>query len=124
MNTSQIWEKVSDFLKNQMTQESYDLWIKPLSPVSISDNKFTIQAPNKFFSDCIVQHHKKNIEKLLSELNDNKKIAIEFQYLQDLDSILKKSEETLPLEETLDAPTMLETSFNTKFSFDNFVERL
>ena len=76
METAQIWEKIAEYLKRQLSPESYDLWIKPLSPVSLEENKFTIQVPNKFFSNWIKLHHKENIENLLAELTDNKKIEI------------------------------------------------
>ncbi|MBU0951352.1 MAG: chromosomal replication initiator protein DnaA [Elusimicrobia bacterium] len=122
MEINLIWEKITEFLKKQLSQESYDLWIKPLSPISLEENKFTIQVPNKFFSNWIKLHHKENIENMIAELSGIKKIDLAFKHMHDLDLLLKKTEKEEPQQESQDADELLETSFNPKYSFENFIE--
>ena len=122
MEINQIWDKITEFLKVQLSQESFDLWIKPISPVSFENGKFVIQVPNKFFSNWIKLHHKENIESMISELTGIKDTAISFVHMQDLEPILKRTEEQKPQEEESDVQEILETSFNPKYSFENFIE--
>ncbi len=122
MDQTQIWEKITDFLKEQLTQESFDLWIKPLVPVSFSENKLIIKAPNKFFSDWLKTHYEKNIIKLICELTNSENVEIEYEHLHNLDDILKEKTHEETTEETEFAPTILESFFNPKYSFETFVE--
>ncbi|MDI6641050.1 MAG: chromosomal replication initiator protein DnaA [Elusimicrobiota bacterium] len=121
MNLESIWEEVSKFLKGQMSEESYDLWIKPIKPLSLSEDKLTVEVPNKFFSNWIKEHHKENIENLVTKVTKSKKVELEFKHRQDLDSILKKTEAEVEPEEPEEIPTAEET-FNPKYTFETFVE--
>lgn len=120
-NVDELWKKVVDNLRSQMSQELFNLWIQPLKPVSIDNNVLLLRVPNKYFSDWLKSHQKQNIENILSgEAQQN--VAIEFQEEQDLTSILKKVEDiqepaiaTQPLKEFDIA------QFNVKYSFDAFV---
>ncbi|MEW6040469.1 MAG: chromosomal replication initiator protein DnaA [Elusimicrobiota bacterium] len=121
MEIQDVWGKISNFLKEQITQESFDLWIKPLTPVSLTDSRFTIQVPNKFFSDWIIQNQKKNIEKFLREMY-NKKIDLEFKHQQDLESIIQKNIPPIEPEPVQSSLLLFGSLFNPKYTFDMFVE--
>jgi len=122
MNHTQIWEKIIEFIKEQLTQESFDLWIKPLTPVDFSENKLIIQAPNKFFSEWLKNHYEKSILNLICELTKSEKAEIEYRHLQNLDEILKEKNQEQEPEKSIESPTIIESSFNPKYSFDTFVE--
>ena len=49
MNQDELWQKISGYLEETMSKESFDLWIKPVTPVSYDDEALTLQVPNKFF---------------------------------------------------------------------------
>ena len=121
-NLEPVWEKILNYLTQQLTKESFDLWIKPLKPLSLTENKLTIQAPNKFFSDWFIQKHKKNVENILTELTGTKS-ELEFKHLQELDSIISKTTIQEPTTEDIsEVMPLVETSFNQKYTFDTFVE--
>ena len=88
----ELWKKVVDNLREQMAPETFNLWIQPLKPVSVNNAIFTLQVPNKYFSDWILTHQKSNIEKILSA-EAHQDLKIHFQEVQDLTSILKKVED-------------------------------
>jgi chromosomal replication initiator protein len=121
MDVQVVWEKIIAFLKERITQESFDLWIKPLVPLNLSESKLIIQSPNKFFSDWMIQNQKKNIEKFIKETFD-KKIELEFKHVQDLESILEKNAPAVETEIQEATPLLAGMSFNPKYTFDMFVE--
>lgn len=117
----ELWKKVVDNLQQQMVQESYNLWIQPLKPVSLSGGRLTLQVPNKYFSEWLKTHQQKNIETFIKdELKED--VAIEFQEVQDLTSILKKVED-IQEPATVAAPVKVQADelFNQKYIFDRFV---
>ena len=121
MDIQQIWQKIAKTLEEQMPQESFDLWIKPIQPVELTEKKFTVTVPNKFFSDWVNQHQKANIEKLLSE-NLDRKVSLNFNFLQDLEAILKTTKENIEPVPEEEIKTILEQEFNPKYIFDTFIE--
>jgi chromosomal replication initiator protein len=123
MNTMEnIWDAIIENLKSSLAQETFDLWIKPIKPLSMSDNKFIIEVPNKFFVDWVNQHQKDNIENIIKEKCDNKRYSLEFQCNQDIDTILKAAQtDQLPAEPIEDAAEIVSDEFNSRYTFDSFV---
>ncbi|MCB4792235.1 MAG: chromosomal replication initiator protein DnaA [Elusimicrobia bacterium] len=120
-NVEKLWKKVVENLQGQMSQESFNLWIIPLRPISAENGKFLLQVPNKYFSDWIKNYQKNNIEKILSEEIQGD-VKLEFQEMQDLTSILKKVEDILePAVPQHASKEFSQEQFNPKYTFDNFV---
>lgn len=63
-----IWEKVVDNLTLSIGNDSVNLWIKPLKPLSLAENVLTLSVPNIFFSQWIEKNQQYNIEQILSGL--------------------------------------------------------
>lgn len=120
-NVEEIWKKVVENLQQQLVQESFNLWVQPLKPLSYSNGSFVLQVPNKYFSEWIKTNQKDNIEKLLSG-EVQSPVTLEFREIQDLTSILKK------VEDIHEPPSVSQTSkdlsddnFNPRYTFDRFV---
>src|SRR6478736_4102847 len=62
-----LWEDVLSALKPQMNDESYELWFKPVRPLSLDAGKLVLQVPNNFFCDWLRDHYQPLIEQLLQE---------------------------------------------------------
>ena len=120
-NVEEIWKKVVENLQQQLAQETFNLWIQPLKPISLDNEKFILQVPNKYFSDWLTTHQKENIEKFISaETQTN--VKLEFQEIQDLTSILKKVEDIQePVSVSQPVKVLTDENFNPKYTFDRFV---
>jgi chromosomal replication initiator protein len=120
-NAEELWKKVVQNLQQQLSPESFNLWVQPLKPLSLNNNVFTVLVPNKYFSDWLKSHQKANIEKIFSaELQAA--VTLEFQELQDLTSILKKVEdiqEPTSVAQPVKSPT--DDNCNLRYTFDRFV---
>lgn len=117
----EIWKKVVDNLQSNLANETFNLWIQPLKPISMENGKFKLQVPNKYFSEWIKTHQKKNIEQIINtELNAEAEIV--FEEIQDLTSILKKVEDIQePAASAQPVRVSADEHFNPRYIFDRFV---
>ncbi len=120
-NAEELWKSVVDNLRQQMVPESFNLWIQPLKPISFSQGKFVLQVPNKYFSDWLKGHQQETIEKIL-QAQSQQDVALEFQEIQDLTSILKKVEDIQePPAVAQPVKVMADDQINTRYTFDRLV---
>ncbi|MBN1823875.1 MAG: chromosomal replication initiator protein DnaA [Endomicrobiales bacterium] len=110
-----------DNLQSNLANETFNLWIQPLKPISMENGKFKLQVPNKYFSEWIKTHQKKNIEQIINtELNAEAEIV--FEEIQDLTSILKKVEDIQePAASAQPVRVSADEHFNPRYIFDRFV---
>jgi len=121
MDNEIIWQKIFDILKNEVQQETFDLWIKPIKPKEMIENVFILQVPNKFYVEWLKKNQKMNIEKLLQEIT-GKQLEVDFTIEQDIDTITKGTQlEPLPPLPEQEFETHIESEFNPKYTFDTFV---
>src|SRR5262245_23588580 len=56
--TTQLWGQVLTAVQVRLdSQHSFDTWLKPIQPVSLSPQLVELEVPNPFFIDWIHQHH-------------------------------------------------------------------
>jgi len=46
-----FWTKVTDSLKERVGQQNFDIWIKPISFVSVQGDSVELEVPNRFFKN-------------------------------------------------------------------------
>lgn len=49
-----LWVKIDEMLQQNITEVSYSVWIKPLSPVEIRSGEFVMLAPTNFIRNTVV----------------------------------------------------------------------
>ena len=57
------WEKITDCLKGEVTEISFNTWISPIVPLFIEDNVIYLEVPTDF--------HRTNIQSRFNELLKN-----------------------------------------------------
>ena len=118
-SVNDLWKKVVDNLNLSISQETYNLWIAPLKPLTLENNIFTVAVPNVYFSQWIESHQQKNIERTLSE-QTGQPVILELKPQQDLTPILAKVENT-PAPADIPAPVSQKDQINFKYVFERFV---
>ena len=53
-----LWEKTLNIIKGEMSEVSFNTWIKSCSPISISSNTIKISVPNSFTQDILEKRYK------------------------------------------------------------------
>ncbi|NOQ42522.1 MAG: chromosomal replication initiator protein DnaA, partial [Desulfuromusa sp.] len=63
-----VWLETLEVLKSKISEQNISTWIKPIQPVKITGNLLTVEVPNKFIKDWILDNYKREIEETLSSV--------------------------------------------------------
>ena len=76
-NLDSIWNDVLDIIKVELTEVSYNTWLKTIIPVNISDNTIILAAPNDFTKGILEGRYLNLIKNSIIEVT-KKDYSIEF----------------------------------------------
>jgi chromosomal replication initiator protein len=120
-NLAELWEKTLDIIKGEMSEVSFNTWIKSCEPISISSNTIKLSVPNSFTQDILEKRYKdllaNSIQAICSKLYN-----IEFLIATDLqpeDQIIKV--ENKRQQNVITVNDEMTTTLNPKYTFDSFV---
>jgi chromosomal replication initiator protein len=116
-SANEIWLKITEELKKTLNPQSLETWIKPLKPLEFKDGFLTIEAPNKFFKDWLIEHYQEQILKITKQLTEKEEIVLLF--------VVGKSGRVLepPAFSQSRRPELdgIGVFLNPKYTFDDFV---
>lgn len=113
---AEVWEKTLEVIKVELTEVSFNTWLKAINPVSVKDNLIVFSVPDDFTKGILEARYvtliKNALKQVTSEYYDIKFIIpTEDNYA----SIISESPERNQVEETVNS------SLNPKYTFDTFV---
>jgi chromosomal replication initiator protein len=119
MENEAIWVKAIDSLKERVGQQNFEIWIKPISFLSMDEDKVQLEVPNRFFKEWISEHFASQIQGAITDLTQ-KGCHLHFRIRNE--KIEKKEATASPVEkkdgQRLHAHHPL---FTPKYTFDHFV---
>lgn len=131
MDSSNIlknWEKLCQKLLSSMNQKAFDIYIKPLIPIEMTDNSFTVLVQNSFLKNIVESRYKSLIEAALAEISGkNLKLLFETEDsplpAEPSISIPKETtnEQKIFDDEVTETQDYSETKLNPHYVFENFV---
>lgn len=63
-----LWEKSTNIIKNKISQQNYDTWIRPIRVTALEGNQIHLCVPNKFFKDWLMENYRPIINDALSSV--------------------------------------------------------
>lgn len=122
---SELWNKIITILKSEINLEAFDLWLKPVRPVSYENNKFIIEVPNKFYAEWIKENSQKRVETILREMSGSA-TTLEITFSQHSEVLTQNSSNIIAPVSIPPKENSSEYSFNLdafpKHTFETFVE--
>lgn len=120
-----LWEKSIHIIKEKVSQQNFDTWIRPIKISSMEGSNITLNVPNKFFKDWLIENYHTVIKEALASIAGID-LKVDLQIAQDT----KKSpsstrragdpqEKTRPHKKSVRSGT--HQSLNQHYSFDRFV---
>ena len=110
-----IWNEVLNLIKVELTEVSFNTWLKTIEPISISSDKVILAAPNEFTKGILVGRYLNLIKSALTQVTEQE-FTIQF--------IIPGEEQSL----SMGQPVIQESNdsnqrsqLNPKYSFDTFV---
>lgn len=119
-----LWEKTLNIIKSEMSEVSFNTWIKSCEPISISSNTIKISVPNSFTQDILEKRYKdlviNSIEAACSKLYKIEfLIASELQDVEETPEKKKASNNRDTMSVTVNDE--MSSTLNPKYTFDSFV---
>lgn len=123
---AEIWVKCKEKFKESVNEKIFDVWIKPIMPLEVTEDHYKVAVKNTFFKNMLEENYASVIEGILSGImGRNVKLLIET-----MDNGLEApQEEAKPVKiqqpelfpEKNPAQETVESNLNPKFVFETFV---
>jgi chromosomal replication initiator protein len=121
-----IWEKSTNILKESISQQNYETWIKPIRTLALDGNQLHLSVPNKFFKDWLLENYLVIIRETLTTASGFA-IDVNFVVSPDQDKTPAASSEQSRDHPVQGSPARksvrpkLPQSLNLNYSFERFV---
>jgi len=109
-----LWSKTLDLLKLELTEISFNTWIKTIEPVSMSSNSIVLCVPAEFNKGILESRYSTLIKNAIKQIS-SKEYEINF-VLPNQENIANHSS---PVESPSEEATL--SILNPKYTFDTFV---
>lgn len=63
-----LWDKSVNLIKDKISQQNFDTWIRPIRVTSLEGNQVHLSVPNKFFKDWLMENYQLIITDALSSV--------------------------------------------------------
>lgn len=119
-----MWSEMLPIIEPEVSTITFDLWIKPLEPVDVDENKLILLAPSELCRDNINRSLRPVITRVLTGVNPlftGIDILIPSEMSQNRMADDEPEEEPEQPETASSSPQMDATVLNHRYTFDNFV---
>ncbi|MFH2137697.1 MAG: chromosomal replication initiator protein DnaA [Candidatus Omnitrophota bacterium] len=117
IKASDLWTEVLSILKQDISAQRFETWLKPTVGVELSEEFLTVEVPNKFFKEWLLDHYLGDILRAATQVL-NKKIRVDLIISENSKEILIEKTNTpsfqIPRQRT-------DIYLNPKYTFDSFV---
>ena len=119
-----LWEQALNIIKGEISEISFNTWIKSCTPISISDNILKLSVPNEFTKGILDTRYKDLLIQAL-KIVTSRKFKIEFYLESDLEEEKeneeKKKENTNDVDGSIVVSDEMSATLNPKYTFQSFV---
>ncbi|WP_066889317.1 chromosomal replication initiator protein DnaA [Clostridium nigeriense] len=117
-----LWEKTLNIIKGEMSEVSFNTWIKSCEPISISSNTIKISVPNSFTQDILEKRYKDLVVNSI-EAACSKVYNVDFIVASDIQEIEEKEEKKTKADDksSITVNDEMSSTLNPKYTFDSFV---
>jgi len=121
VDINKIWETAKGYVSTQVSGVSYDVWIETLEPIDLKDNTLVLGTPSTSSQNVLKQKFKTKIAAACNKAHSSV-TEVEFIVKSQEDEEYNQSSQTEKTQIiTEKKPVLTSSSFNPKFTFDNFV---
>ena len=117
-----LWAKTLNIIKGEMSEVSFNTWIKSCEPISISSNTIKISVPNSFTQDILEKRYKDLVVNSI-EAACSKVYNVDFIVASDIQEVEEKEEKKIKADDksSITVSDEMSSTLNPKYTFDSFV---
>lgn len=116
----ELWEKTLKIIKGELTEVSFNTWIKSITPISISKDIIRFGVPNQFTKEILENRYKDLIINSLKIIT-TKKYDLVFSVISEETIDIEETSERTVTKDSSNNPDDTSTMLNPKYKFDSFV---
>ena len=60
-----VWSNCLQFIREQINEQSFKTWFKPIVPKKLENNTLTIQVPSQFFYEWLEEHYLSLLQRVI-----------------------------------------------------------
>ncbi|WBW97606.1 chromosomal replication initiator protein DnaA [Oceanirhabdus sp. W0125-5] len=118
ISLEELWNRTLDIIKNELTEVSYNTWIKSITPMSMDDSTIQLGVPNNFTKDILVGRYNDLIINSIKSTT-SKTYKLDFIINTD-DVVVEPKKPRVKIQDNI-AANVLSSSLNPKYKFKSFV---
>ena len=121
-----IWSETVKIIKESISQQNFDTWIKPIRVLSLEESHIRLAVPNRFFKDWVADNYTPVIRDSLSAAA-GRHYAIQYEISQDAEmpkdstTTLNKTSTGRHTESQKGRSRRVHPTLNVNYSFERFV---
>ena len=100
----EMWDRISSQLRTELKQVTFNMWIKPIIPISLKNNILTLSVKSPFALKMLTERMSSIITRVSRQINDD---VLEISFI--VDSVNKKITEPVIIKES------------SRFTFNSFI---
>ncbi|MFL0250097.1 chromosomal replication initiator protein DnaA [Clostridium neuense] len=116
----ELWEKTLKIIKGELTEVSFNTWIKSITPISVSKDIIRFGVPNQFTKEILENRYKDLIINSLKIIT-TKKYDLVFSVVSEETIDIEESNENKKQKDSSNNSEDTSTMLNPKYKFDSFV---
>ena len=127
---AEIWVRCKDKLKESFNEKVFNVWIKPIMPLEVTDTYYKVAVKNDFFKTMLEENYAQVIEGVLAGImSKNIKLIIETmdngssgsEAAEEMPAVPAKREQQQLFNENTSVHQPDESNLNPKYVFETFV---
>lgn len=127
---AEIWVRCKDKLKKSFNEKVFNVWIKPIMPLEVTDTYYKVAVKNDFFKTMLEENYAQVIEGVLAGImSKNIKLIIETmdngnsgsEAAEEMPAVPAKREQQQLFNENTSVQQPDESNLNPKYVFETFV---
>ena len=127
---AEIWVRCKDELKESFNEKVFNVWIKPIMPLEVTDTYYKVAVKNDFFKTMLEENYAQVIEGVLAGImSKNIKLIIETmdngnsgsEAAKEMPAVPAKREQQQLFNENTSVQQPDESNLNPKYVFETFV---
>lgn len=127
---AEIWVRCKDKLKESFNEKVFNVWIKPIMPLEVTDTYYKVAVKNDFFKTMLEENYAQVIEGVLAGImSKNIKLIIETmdngssgsEAAEEMPAVPAKREQQQLFNENSSVQQPDESNLNPKYVFETFV---
>ena len=127
---AEIWVRCKDKLKESFNEKVFNVWIKPIMPLEVTDTYYKVAVKNDFFKTMLEENYAQVIEGVLAGImSKNIKLIIETmdngssgsEAAEEMPAVPAKREQQQLFNENTSVQQSDESNLNPKYVFETFV---